>query len=62
MIAYLDENGYLHIEAETPLESYALNKWQEENTDEPTPDGKSRFTVLYLSWGLPPPSKTPEID
>lgn len=31
MKATIDENGQLIIQAETPLESYALNRWCDNN-------------------------------
>lgn len=31
MNASIDELGTLHVQAETPLESYALRKWADEN-------------------------------
>ncbi len=33
MTATINEHGMLLIQANTPLESYALNKWVEENFD-----------------------------
>lgn len=57
MRATIDAHGALKVEAETPLEQYALSRWIDENMPEPSADINAdslyRMPNLIVSWSDP---------
>lgn len=58
MKATINEQGYLCISAETPLESYALRRWSETNM----PISTRQLPEIIVSWGTADFKKSNESD
>lgn len=58
MKAYLDAQGSLHIEPETPLEVFALAQWSklamEPGAAEGSSSFKGQYIVMHTSIATPP--------